>query len=192
MKNKIKVFTDGSSVSVVDAKEALELRKPIIEKFFKEHPLNPVKIHIEKSLPSENKFCKQFGLTRNGFQRKGVAFDAEDAQGFRWEFKHDRAAEKTGNHYLETAQTNDGGITWVHSGFSLSLFQAKYYVVLIGQDYLKLETELLDIWLEEHPSRCKPITTRPGVNGNREGQFSKGLLVKIEDLLKIATVIPCK
>lgn len=156
--------------------------------------MNKVKIHIEASLPAEKAFCKQFHLTRNVNQAKGVAFDATDEQGYNWEFKHDKAAEKTGNHYLETSQTNDNGVTWVHSGFSLTLMQAKYYVVRIGKFYHIFSSDELDLWIESHPSKCKPITTRPGVNGNREGQFSRGLLIKIADLANVPMVraVPCK
>ena len=43
---------------------------------------------------------------------------------------------KTGNHYLEFAQTSDGGATWVPSGFSISADEADLWVV-VNEEWMR-------------------------------------------------------
>lgn len=183
--------TDTLNVLSSELKTSKSSVNPAIESKVK---AKTVLEHIVKSKPVEAQFCKDLMLTPLHFQTKGVAFDAEDAQGFRYEFKHDIMGESTGNHYLEIAQTNDGGVTWVDSGFSLSLYQAKFYVIRIGQNYQIFNVLDLDLWIESNHSKCKAIQTRPGANGNRPGQFSKGFLIKFVDLARVPNMrlLECK
>ena len=49
-------------------------------------------------------------------QSKGSSYDFVTADGTKIEAKFDWDSIKTGNHYLEFAQSSDGGSTWIPSG----------------------------------------------------------------------------
>ena len=70
-------------------------------------------------------------------QEKGSAYDFVAKDTSKIEAKFDWDSIKTGNHYLEFAQTNDNKATWVPSGFALSADEADYWVV-INEDWLRM------------------------------------------------------
>ena len=84
---------------------------------------------------------------------------------------------KTGNHYLEFAQTNDNKATWVPSGFALSADEADYWVV-INEDWLRMyRMDHLQAFIKESRSGFKVKETRSGINHNQPGQFSKAYII---------------
>ena len=70
-------------------------------------------------------------------QSKGSSYDYITPGGSKIEVKFDWDSIKTGNHYLEIAQTNDNKVTWFPSGFSLSSKSSDYWVV-INEDWLRI------------------------------------------------------
>jgi len=127
-------------------------------------------------------------------QKKGSCWDFTSPDGSKIEAKFDWDSIKTGNHYLETSQTSDGGKTWVPSGFSLSANEADYWVV-INNEWLRIfSIETLKDLIRSHRSEFKITRTKAGVNFNRPGQLSQAYLIPftiIDDycLLKIKSPI---
>lgn len=110
-------------------------------------------------------------------QQKGSCYDFTTPDGAKIEAKFDWDSIKTGNHYLEFAQTSDYGKTWVPSGFALSAEEADYWVV-VNEEYIRMfRIEVLKNWVKENRSQFKTTQTRSGVNHNRAGQFSKAYLI---------------
>ena len=110
-------------------------------------------------------------------QQKGSCYDFIAHDGAKIEAKFDWDSIKTGNHYLEFAQTSDNGKTWVPSGFALSAEEADYWVV-VNEEYIRtFRIEALKNWVKENRSQFKTTQTRSGVNHNRAGQFSKAYLI---------------
>ena len=110
-------------------------------------------------------------------QEKGSAYDFVAKDTSKIEAKFDWDSIKTGNHYLEFAQTNDNKATWVPSGFALSADEADYWAV-INEDWLRMyRMDHLQAFIKESRSGFKVKETRSGINHNREGQFSKAYLI---------------
>jgi len=110
-------------------------------------------------------------------QGKGSSYDYIAPDGSKIEAKFDWDSIKTGNHYLEFAQTNDNKATWVPSGLALSAQEADYWVV-VNEDWLRMyRMDHLEAFVKESRSGFKLKETRSGVNHNRHGQFSKAYLI---------------
>jgi len=115
-------------------------------------------------------------------QTKGSSYDYIAPDGTKIEAKFDWDSIKTGNHYLEYAQSSDGGKTWIPSGFSLSADDADLWVV-INNDWMRVFTiDSLKEFITKNRSRLRITTTRAGVNYNRSNQFSKAYLIPYEIL----------
>ena len=115
-------------------------------------------------------------------QQKGSCYDYVTPDGTKIEAKFDWDSIKTGNHYLEFAQSSDGGRTWVPSGFTLSVDDADLWVV-VNDDWIRtLSIEALKRFITENRSGLRITQTRAGVNFNRPGQLSKAYLIPYEIL----------
>tara|TARA_B100000686_G_C16801924_1_gene986699 strand:- start:4625 stop:5113 length:489 start_codon:yes stop_codon:yes gene_type:complete len=120
-------------------------------------------------------------------QSKGSAYDFITPDGTKIEVKFDWDSIKTGNHYLEFAQSSDGGKNWIPSGFTLSADDAELWVV-INNDWMRVFTiNSLKQLITKNRSRLKITTTRAGVNFNRPNQFSKAYLIPYKILDEYAT-----
>ena len=118
-------------------------------------------------------------------QHKGSCYDFITQDSSKIEAKFDWDSIKTGNHYLEFAQTSDNGKTWAPSGFALSAEEADYWVV-VNEEYIRMfRIEALKKWVKENRSQFKTTRTRSGVNHNRVGQFSKAYLIPFHMLDEI-------
>jgi hypothetical protein len=110
-------------------------------------------------------------------QVKGSAYDYIAPDTSKIEAKFDWDSIKTGNHYLEFAQTNNNKKTWVPSGFSLSSGDADYWVV-INEDWLRMyHMNHLKAFIEDSRSSLKVKETRAGINSNQSGQYSKAYII---------------
>ena len=110
-------------------------------------------------------------------QKKGSAYDFVAKDTSKIEAKFDWGSIKTGNHYLEIAQTNDNKNTWIPSGFSLSSEVIDYWVV-VNEDWLRMyRVDHLRTFLQEGRSGFVVKETRAHVNHNRPGQFSKAYII---------------
>ena len=115
-------------------------------------------------------------------QSKGSSYDYITPEGTKIEAKCDWDSIKTGNHYLECAQSSDGGRTWGPSGFTLSADDADLWVV-VNNDWMRtLSIESLKHFITENRSSLRITQTRAGVNFNRPGQLSKAYLIPYEIL----------
>lgn len=143
-----------------------------------------VRINLARSAKEETAFSRQFNMDLHTTQRKGTGYDFTCKHtGRKYELKADYAAARTGNHFLEREQSNDGGATWVPSGFSLSLEQAYAYVVKIDLHYFFVRcTDLAEML---RTTFFQPIRTRPGVNGNRAGVLARGSLIPLSKLREV-------
>ena len=115
-------------------------------------------------------------------QKKGSCYDFISPDGSKIEAKFDWDSIKTGNHYLEIAQTNDDKITWVPSGFTLSLKEAEFWVVINEQWIRIYQTKVLQNFIQENRSKLRIKQTRSRINFNQKGQFSKGYIIPFEEL----------
>ena len=123
-----------------------------------------------------------------GDQSKGSAIDFIASDCSKIEAKFDWDSIKTGNHYLEFAQTSDGGNNWAPSGFSLSETEADYWVV-INNDWLRMiKTQTLRNFLVKNRNNLRITQTKAGVNFNRPGQFSKAYLIPFKLLDEIVLI----
>ena len=125
----------------------------------------------------ERRLAVVMGWTYITGQRKGSCHDYLAADGAKIEAKFDWDSIKTGNHYLEFAQTNDNGDTWVDSGFTLSAQEADYWVVVNDEWLRMLSVARVQELIETHRGKLRETRTRRGVNYNRPGQFSKAYLI---------------
>lgn len=117
-------------------------------------------------------------------QQKGFAYDFISPDGSKIEAKFDWDSIKTGNHYLEIAQTNDNRKTWDPSGFSISADEAKYWIV-INEEWVRIfETAILREFIQKSRSTLQIKETRSGVNYNQPGQFSKAYIIPFNQLDK--------
>jgi len=125
----------------------------------------------------ERNLSRTFHWTQHELQQKGCAYDYISNDGSKIEAKFDWDSIKSGNHYLEFAQTSDDGKTWIPSGFALSAEEADYWVVVNEEFIRTFRIEALKNWVKENRSQFKTTQTRLGVNHNRSGQFSKAYLI---------------
>ena len=115
-------------------------------------------------------------------QQKGFAYDYIAPDGSKIEAKFDWDSIKTGNHYLEIAQTSDNKKTWIPSGFSISADEADFWVV-INEDWIRIfQIDVLKQYLNEKRSTLVIKETRSGVNYNQPGQFSKAYVIPFTEL----------
>jgi len=115
-------------------------------------------------------------------QQKGSSYDYIALDGSKIEAKFDWDSLKTGNHYLEIAQTNDNKVTWYPSGFSLSSKNADYWVVINSQWLRIFQIEVLMNFIQNNRNSLAQKETRSGVNYNSTGQFSKAYIIPFTDL----------
>ena len=135
----------------------------------------------------EKEPCNLMGWEYIDNQTKGDGADCIAPDGTMIELKFDWDSVKTGNHYLEYAQSNDDGGRWAPSGFPISLDEAELWVV-INEDWIRVfRVKLLKRFISENRSRLKRTRTRAGVNRNRPGQLTKGYLIPFEELDGILT-----
>ena len=147
--------------------------------------MGAVREFIDDSRIMEEAFSEFFGWDYIVRQRKGSCYDYYSPDGSKIEAKFDWDSIKTGNHYLEFAQTSDNGKTWVPSGFALSAEEADNWVV-VNEEYIRMfRIEVLKKWVKENRSQFKTTQTRSGVNHNRAGQFSKAYLIPFHMLDEI-------
>lgn len=110
-------------------------------------------------------------------QEKGAAFDFITPDASTVESKFDWDSIKTGNHYLEIAQTSDNKITWEPSGFSISSEVADFWIV-INDDWIRFfQVSKLKEFLKKNRSSLQIRETRNGVNFNAVGQYSMGYII---------------
>ena len=137
---------------------------------------------IRNESEHEKALAKEMGWEFVEGQTKGSSYDYIAPNGTKIEAKFDWDSIKTGNHYLEYAQSSDGGKTWIPSGFSLSADDADLWVV-INNDWMRVFTiDSLKEFITKNRSRLRITTTRAGVNYNRSNQFSKAYLIPYEIL----------
>jgi len=115
-------------------------------------------------------------------QEKGCSYDYIALDGSKIEAKFDWDSVKTGNHYLEIAQTNDNKVTWFPSGFSLSSKNADYWIVINSQWLRIFQIEVLMNFIQNNRNSLIQKETRSGVNYNSTGQFSKAYIIPFTDL----------
>ena len=110
-------------------------------------------------------------------QVKGSSYDFIAPDTSKIEAKFDWDSIKTGNHYLEIAQTSNNKKTWVPSGFSLSSEDADYWAV-VNEDWLRLyHMNHLKAFIEENRTSLKLKETRARINNNQPGQYSKAYII---------------
>lgn len=93
------------------------------------------------------------------------------------EFKNDSAAKRTGNVFLEIEQTSDNWFTTKCSGVALAVKKGQLVVITCGEENFLLKTiaQFDELVSMKHTTR----TTKSGRNGNPNGCFTKGHLVKL-------------
>ena len=142
---------------------------------------------IEDQNRYELELAKSMGWKFVEGQGKGSAHDFVTPDGTKIEVKFDWDSIKTGNHYLEFAQSSDGGNTWIPSGFTLSVDDADLWVV-VNNDWMRVFTiESLKQLITKNRGSLRIATTRAGVNHNRPNQFSKAYLIPYDILDSHAT-----
>ncbi len=142
---------------------------------------------IEDQNRYELELAKSMGWKFVEGQGKGSAHDFVTPDGTKIEVKFDWDSIKTGNHYLEFAQSSDGGNTWIPSGFTLSVDDADLWVV-VNNDWMRVFTiESLKQLITKNRGSLRIATTRAGVNHNRPNQFSKAYLIPYDILDHHAT-----
>ena len=132
---------------------------------------------IDDESRHERALAKAMHWTYIEGQRKGSCYDYVTPDGTKIEAKFDWDSIKTGNHYLEFAQSSDGGRTWVPSGFTLSADDADLWVIVNDEWMRTLSIESLKRFITENRSSLRITQTRAGVNFNRPGQLSKAYLI---------------
>ena len=132
---------------------------------------------IDSESRHERALAKEMHWTYIEGQRKGSCYDFITPDGTKIEAKFDWDSIKTGNHYLEFAQSSDGGNTWVPSGFSISADEADLWVVINDEWLRTLSIDSIKELLTNNRSELRQTRTRAGVNHNRKGQFSKAYLI---------------
>ena len=141
---------------------------------------------VEDFIKDESEHERQLASYMNWqnveFQEKGSAYDFVTPDGSKVEAKFDWDSIKTGNHYLEIAQTSDDKVTWFPSGFSISADVVKYWVV-VNEEWLRLfEMKVLRQFIEKHRSNLQIKETRSRVNYNLPGQYSKAYIIPFTQL----------
>ncbi len=141
-----------------------------------------VRDHINEQNIFERRLGQIMGWSFVEEQGKGSCIDYNSPDGTKIEVKFDWDSISTGNHYLEYAQTSDGGMKWVPSGFSISAEEADLWVI-INEEWMRiLSISSMREMVKENRSKMRIAKTRAGVNHNQAGQFSKAYLVPFEIL----------
>ena len=135
---------------------------------------------IDDESRNERALAKAMHWTYVEGQQKGSCYDFTAPDGAKIEAKFDWDSIKTGNHYLEFAQTSNGGKSWIPSGFSLSADEADLWVVVNEEWMRTLTVDSVKKIITEHRSNLKITQTRAGVNFNRPGQLSKAYLIPFD------------
>ena len=137
---------------------------------------------IDEEGANEHQLAKYMNWEYVNSQKKGSAYDFTSPDGSKIEAKFDWDSVKTGNHYLEFAQTSDNKITWEPSGFSLSENQAQFWVV-INENFIRIfQIEVLRDFIRKQRSTLTIKETRSGINYNRTGQYSKAYIIPFKQL----------
>ena len=119
-------------------------------------------------------------------QKKGSSYDCLTNNDQKVEIKMDWGSKTTGNHYLEFSQKANSKSSWIPSGFTLSKDEADFWAVMNNDFLYILKIEEIERMLEEKGKTFRIVTTRPGINNNRYGQFSKAYLVPLTVLEEYA------
>lgn len=119
-------------------------------------------------------------------QKKGSSYDCITSNGQKVELKMDWGSKTTGNHYLEFSQKSSSGSDWVPSGFTLSKETSDYWIV-VNNDFMYIsKTKEVERMINEKGETFRVTTTRPGINNNVKGQYSKAYLVPLDILEEYA------
>jgi len=135
---------------------------------------------IDDESRNERALAKAMHWTYVEGQQKGSCYDFTAPDGAKIEAKFDWDSIKTGNHYLEFAQTSNGGKSWIPSGFSISADEADLWVVVNEEWMRTLTVDSVKKIITENRSNLKITQTRAGVNFNRPGQLSKAYLIPFD------------
>jgi hypothetical protein len=135
---------------------------------------------IDDESRNERALAKAMHWTYVEGQQKGSCYDFTAPDGAKIEAKFDWDSIKTGNHYLEVAQTSNGGKSWIPSGFSISADEADLWVVVNEEWMRTLTVDSVKKIITENRSNLKITQTRAGVNFNRPGQLSKAYLIPFD------------
>jgi len=147
--------------------------------------MDKLKQFMEKHKHVEKDFAKQMGWEYKENQKKGSCFDFTSPDGAKIEAKFDWDSAVTGNHYLEFAQTSDGGQNWAPSGFSLSADATDYWAV-VNKNYIRIyQVQKLKNWVKQNRADFKITISRGGKNNNTVGLHSKAYLIPYEKLDQI-------
>jgi hypothetical protein len=135
----------------------------------------------------EKEIITAFGQdwTENINQKVGVAYDYVLPDGTKTELKCDLSSTTTGNFFLETEQQLGGG-AWQPSGIALAIEQANSIIFANAEEVLRVNTQDLAAWLPYNGPCFRTRTTHDGVNGNRDGNSARGILVPRAELRKLA------
>jgi len=137
---------------------------------------------IKNEGQNERRFAQFMNWEYIDSQQKGFPYDFISPDGSKIEAKFDWDSIKTGNHYLEIAQTSDNKKTWIPSGFSISADEADFWVV-VNEDLIRIfQIDVLKKYLNLNRSNLVIKETRSGVNYNQPGQFSKAYIIPFEKL----------
>lgn len=145
--------------------------------------------HIEASRRHEEAFGARHDVDVVEGQQPGDAVDFVHEHHGRIEYKADLQGHDTGNIYVELRQTSNDGGTWRRSGLTLAASQADFivYDIVEQQRELWLDPELLLHVVADEDWR--EVRTRRNVNGNRDGQYTVGVLVPITSASDIAEFV---
>ena len=99
------------------------------------------------------------------------------------EMKDDRASARTGNFYLETQYTRDYWTSSVQSGVAKACQKGCAIVLQSGVHNYVIPA---NVGLEILERGGRFVSTREGVNGNYSGQFTRGLLVPLNTVKRLA------
>ena len=154
----------------------LDLRKGYVSKTLT-MAMGTVSDFIKKEEHNERQLADFMQWEYMDGQVKGSSYDFIAPDTSKIEAKFDWDSIKTGNHYLEIAQTSNDKKTWVPSGFSLSAEDADYWAV-VNEDWLRLyHMNHLKAFIEENRTSLRVKETRARINNNQPGQYSKAYII---------------
>ena len=143
---------------------------------------------IRSTQPIERQVANHMDWAYLEGQSGGSAVDVMTRSGAGVELKFDWDSIRTGNHYLEFAQTSDNWASTRPSGFALSEHQADYWCVINEAWLWLLRCDELGAFLRERRSSLRTIETRSRINGNQPGQFSRAYLLPLQDLSSLSVL----
>lgn len=161
--------------------------RPTPNRCMDERPRSVVET-IRSTNPIERQVAEHMDWAYIEGQSSGSAVDVITRSGAGVELKFDWDSIRTGNHYLEFAQTSDGWVTSRPSGFALSEQQADYWCVVNEAWLWLLRCDELGAYLRERRGSLRTIETRSRVNGNQVGQFSRAYLVPLDQLSTLSVL----